>query len=50
MTFEQALKTFECALECLRQARVKSAEALSLSKASQKMAREVFTKRIKLED
>ncbi len=48
MIFDQALKTFECALECLRQSRVKAAEALSLSKASQKMARDVFAKRIKL--
>ena len=48
MTFEQALKTFEHALDCLREAKIKSAEALSLSKASEKMASEVFTKRIRL--
>ena len=46
MTFEQALKTFKYALDCLRQSKVKSAEALSLGKASGKMAK-VWEKRIK---
>ncbi len=44
--FEQALKTLEYALDCLKEARVKAAEALALSKASQKMARDVYDKRI----
>ena len=48
MAFEQALCTFEHSLDCLGEAKVKSAEALALSKASQKMANRVWTKRIKL--
>ncbi len=48
MTFEQALKTFEYALDCLREARVKTAEALALSKASHKIARDVYDKRIRV--